>query len=123
MTHGTVYQELGIDPAEPTHRDLVAVWIVCFGSLALAFPLYSYLVFGLGMDRGSVANVFATQVTISYWLGICAAFLPLPSLKGWSNLRRIQAVCLAFMFVSYITPPELGVGLAVFARKYCAGKK
>ena len=103
MTHGSVYQELGIDPAEPSHRDLVAVWVVCFGSLALAFPFYSYLVFGLGMDRGGVANIFATQVTISYWLGICAAFLPLPSLKGWSNLHRIQAVCLAFMFVSYIT--------------------
>ena len=99
----SVYQALGIGSPEPSHRDLVAVWIVCFGSLGLAFPFYSYLVFGLAMDRTDIANALATHVTIAYWLGICAAFLPLPSIRNWSKLRRIHAVCLAFMFVSYIT--------------------
>ena len=103
MSNRTVYQELGIEPAGSSNPDLIAAWIICFGSLALAFPFYSYLAFGLDMDRGGIANIFATQVTIAYWLGICAAFLPLPSLENWSTLRRIHSVCLAFMFVSYIT--------------------
>lgn len=103
MSQQTVYQALGIDPCEPAHRDLITVWVISFGALALAFPVYSYLVFGMGMDRDGIANVLATQVTICYWLGISAAFLPLPSLKGWSRLRRIHFVCLAFMFVSYLT--------------------
>ena len=103
MSQQAVYQALGIDPNGPSHRDLTVVWVISFGALALAFPVYSYLVFGMGMDRGNIANVLATQVTLCYWLGISAAFLPLPSLKGWSRLRRIHFVCLAFMFVSYIT--------------------
>ena len=103
MSHRTVYQELGIEPGGSSNPDLITAWVICFGSLALAFPFYSYLVFGLGMDRSDIANIFATQVTIAYWLGICAAFLPLPSLRNWSKLRRIHAVCLAFMLVSYIT--------------------
>jgi hypothetical protein len=103
MSTQTVYQALGIDAADPPHRDLVATWVICFGALVLAFPVYSYLVFGMGMDRGAIANVLATQVTVCYWLGICAAFLPLRGLRGWSRLRRIHAVCLAFMFVSYLT--------------------
>lgn len=103
MTHPTVIQALGIASPAPSHRDLLTVWVICFGALVLAFPLYSYLVFGTGMDRGGVADILATQVTICYWLGISAALLPLPSLRGWSRLRRIHTVSLTFMFVSYLT--------------------
>lgn len=103
MTNQSIFEHLGIEADHSSHKDLVAVWIVTFGSLALAFPFYSYLVFGLGTDRTDTANMLATQVTIAYWLGMCAAFLPLPSLKHWTRLRRIQTVCLAFMFASYIT--------------------
>jgi len=103
MASQTVHEALGIDPAEAAPRDLVTTWVICFGALVLAFPVYSYLVFGAGLDRGAIANALATQVTICYWLGISAAFLPLPGLKGWSRLRRIQGVCLTFMWVSYLT--------------------
>jgi hypothetical protein len=90
---------------EPASRpiDLWIVWAIAFGSLVLAFPFYSYLVFGLGHDRAATADLLSIQVTIAYWLGISAAFLPLPGLRNWSALQRIQTVCLTFMLVSYIT--------------------
>lgn len=103
MMQPTVLQALGIDPGGSTPRDLAAVWVISFGALVLAFPVYSYLVFAMGMDRGGIANILATQVTLCYWLGISAAFLPLPGLRSWSRLRRIHAVCLTFMLVSYLT--------------------
>lgn len=103
MEQQSVFKYLGIEAKQEPHKDLVTVWLLTFGSMALSFPFYSYLVFGLSMDRTYVANIFATHVSIAYWLGICAAFLPLPSLASWTRLRRIQTVCLAFMFVSYIT--------------------
>jgi hypothetical protein len=83
--------------------DLWIVWLFCFGGLVLAFPFYSYLVFGLGYDRSAVANLFAIHVTIAYWLGMSAALLPLPSLKSWSGFQRLQSVCITFMLASYLT--------------------
>ncbi len=85
------------------HRDLRLVWTLSFGSLVLAFPFYSYLVFGLGHDRESTADLLAIQVTIAYWVGMSAAFLPLPSLARWTAFERLQTVCLTFMTVSFLT--------------------
>ncbi|NQX89246.1 MAG: hypothetical protein HRT77_11340, partial [Halioglobus sp.] len=103
MQQPSVQHALGLGTPEPRHRDLITTWVVCFGALVLAFPIYSYLVFSEGMDRALIANALATQVSICYWLGMGAAFLPLPSLKNWSTLRRIHTVALTFMFVSYLT--------------------
>jgi len=83
--------------------DLWLLWFLCFGGLIIAFPLYSYMVFGKGYDRVETANIFAIHVTISYWLGILAPFFPLSKLRSWSRFQRLQAVCLAFMIVSYLT--------------------
>lgn len=83
--------------------DLWVVWAVAFGSLVLAFPFYSYLVFGLGLDRVETANILAVHATIAYWLGMAAPLLPLPRLKAWSAFQRIQATCVAFMLASYLT--------------------
>jgi len=83
--------------------DLKILWMVSFGSLVFAFPVYSFLVFSLHFDRGEVADIFATHVAIAYWLGMAAAFLPLSGLKDWSRLQRIKYVCLAFMLASYLT--------------------
>lgn len=88
-------------PKKPLSLKLV--WAVCFGGLIAAFPFYSYLVFGLAYDRVAVANIFALHVTISYWLGISAAFLPLPQLRSWTVFQRLSMVCLTFMLVSYLT--------------------
>lgn len=82
---------------------LKLVWLICFGGMIAAFPFYSYMVFGLGSDRGDTANIFSLHVTIAYWVGIAAAFLPLPGLQHWPAFKRLQAVCLTFMIVSYAT--------------------
>jgi hypothetical protein len=79
------------------------VWIVAFGSLVVAFPVYAYLAFGAGLDRLVVANTMATQITIAYFVGICAAYLPLPALRSWSRYERLQAVVLPFVICSYAT--------------------
>lgn len=93
------------DPSIPSCKpiDLWLVWFISFGSLVLAFPIYSYLVFMLNFDRAGIADIFSIHVTIAYWLGILAAFLPLPKLKAWSFFQRLQAVCLTFMLASYLT--------------------
>lgn len=83
--------------------DLWLVWLLAFGGLVLAFPFYTFLVYGLSFDRYLTADILSVHATISYWLGISAALLPLPGLKSWTKQQRIQAVCLAFMLASYFT--------------------
>lgn len=88
---------------KPIPLDLKLLWLISFGGLALSFPAYSYVVFELGYDRDKVADVFATHAAFSYWIGMCAAFLPLLGLKQWSGFQRLHYVCLAFMLASYLT--------------------
>ena len=85
------------------HWDLWSVWILSFGSLLAAFPVYSIAVFSLGFDRKVVADIFALHVTMAYWIGIFAAMLPLSSLDNWSRFQRLQTVCITFMVASYAT--------------------
>ena len=99
----TAQLSLGAQSSRTGHWDLWTLWILSFGSLVAAFPVYSILVFVYGYDRDAVADIFALQVAIAYWVGILAALLPLPSLADWSRFRRIQAVALTFMIVSYTT--------------------
>jgi hypothetical protein len=87
----------------PPSRGLRVMWIVAFGSLALAFPLYAYLVFHSHMDRRLMANLMAAQITVAYFLGIFAAFLPIPSLRRWTRFERLQGVVLPFVICSYAT--------------------
>lgn len=87
----------------PPSRALRACWIVGFGSLVLAFPLYTYLVFGAGVSRVSMANALAVQATIAYFLGIFAACLPIRALRSWSRYERLQATVLPFVICSYAT--------------------
>ncbi|MFT3899927.1 MAG: hypothetical protein QM728_06755 [Gordonia sp. (in: high G+C Gram-positive bacteria)] len=96
-------ENYGITAKLPPSRGLRTVWIVAFGSLALAFPIYTYLAFHSGFSRSGIANALVVQVTIAYYLGIFAAFLPIPSLRRWTRFQRLQGVVLAFMFCSYIT--------------------
>ncbi len=84
-------------------RGLRVCWILGFGSLVLAFPLYVYLVFGAEADREFMANAMVVQATSGYFLGIFAALLPLPSLRGWTRYERLQATVLPFMICSYLT--------------------
>lgn len=93
--------------------DLWAVWGVAFGSLMLGFPFYTFLVYGLDFDRDATADALAIHAAASYWLGISAAFLPLPRLKNWTKLQRIQSVCLTFMLASYLTHVSWELGWVV----------
>ncbi|WP_232678871.1 hypothetical protein [Nocardioides sp. R-C-SC26] len=92
-----------VEPAIPPSRALRGAWILGFGSLALAFPLYVYLVFGTDADRGTMADAMVVQATIGYFLGIFAACLPIPSLRGWTRYQRLQATVLPFVIASYVT--------------------
>jgi hypothetical protein len=104
MTNVSVLEFMGIEPDnEPFPRSLIVVWALTFGTLALAFPFYSFVVFGLGMDRGVVADVFQTQIAICYWLGPLAPLLPLKALKHWSPLRRIHWVVIPYLISSLLT--------------------
>ncbi len=87
----------------PPSRGLRVTWVVAFGSLALAFPVYAYLVFHGHMDRRLMANFMAAQVTVAYFVGIFAAFLPIPSLRRWTGFERLQGVVLPFVICSYTT--------------------
>lgn len=87
----------------PPSRGLRIVWILAFGSLAVSFPLYSYLAFHSGLDRTTIADAMVVQVTIAYFVGMFAAFLPIPSLRQWTPFQRLQGVVLAFVTVSYVT--------------------
>ncbi len=84
----------------PPSRGLRVTWVVAFGSLALAFPVYAYLVFHGHMDRRLMANFMAAQVTVAYFVGIFAAFLPIPSLRRWTGFERLQGVVLPFVICS-----------------------
>jgi hypothetical protein len=87
----------------PPSRGLRIVWIVAFGSLALGFPLYSYLAFNSDIERALIADAMVVQATAAYFLGIFAAFLPIPSLRSWTRFQRLQGVVLAFVIASYVT--------------------
>lgn len=90
-------------PTLPPSRALRTFWIVGFGSLVVAFPLYVYLVFSTNADRETMANAMAVQVTIGFFLGIFAAQLPIPSLRSWTRYQRLQATVLPFVICSYLT--------------------
>jgi hypothetical protein len=87
----------------PPSRGLRVVWIVAFGALVLTFPLYSYLAFSGTANRAAVADAMAVQATATYFLGIFAALLPIPSLSTWTRYQRLQAVALPFVICSYAT--------------------
>lgn len=107
-------------PKHPTSLKLT--WLICFGSLVLSFPLYSYLVFGLWLDRGETADLFAIHVTLAYWIGILAPLLPLPGLRQWSRFEKLQAICLTFLIVSYSTHMSWELLWLIFHNAIAAAK-
>ncbi|WP_203336495.1 hypothetical protein [Nocardioides limicola] len=90
-------------PVRPRIGGLGWTWILCFGSIALAFPAYSLAVFSFGLERRGVANVMSVHIAIAYWLGIFAAYLPFRALRRRSRFERLQLVVLPFVIASYVT--------------------
>lgn len=105
-----------VEPGIQPSRGLRACWIVGFGSLIVAFPVYTLLVFGAGADRSVMANALAVQATLGYFLGIFAALLPFRSLRTWSRYQRLQAVVLPFVICSYLTHLTWELGWLVLHR-------
>lgn len=92
-----------VDTGGDTPADLRVAWILTFGSFILAFPIATLAVFALGADRKTTADVISVVCSFGIFLGCGAALAPLPGLRDWSTLRRIRAVCLPFMILSYAT--------------------
>lgn len=104
MRPQSVYDYLGIDAERKRlPRDLKVAWTLTFGALVAAFPVYTYLVFGLGLDRGLVADVMAAQVAVCYWLGPAASLLPLKGVERWSRMRRIHMLVVPYLIASVLT--------------------
>jgi hypothetical protein len=100
---GTAVTPPAAQQSAPRPIGLRVTWAIAFGSLLLAFPVYSIAALGFGMDRRAVADALALHVTLAYWIGIFAALLPFPALRDWTRFQRLQAVALPFVIVSYAT--------------------
>jgi len=85
------------------HADLAFARALCLVPVALAFPLGSVLVFGLGAERGATADVIAWVYSVGLFAAFTTAFWPLGSLGEWGRERRVQSAVLLFLVVSYVT--------------------
>ena len=82
------------------------LWIargLTLGPVALAFPVATWLVFGLGADRDATADGLSVIYSFGLFLGFTTSLWPLPSLKNWTRLERVQSLCLLFLIISCIT--------------------
>ncbi|MDX1510546.1 MAG: hypothetical protein R3249_04315 [Nitriliruptorales bacterium] len=69
----------------------------------LAFPIGTWLVFGLDADRDTVADGIAWVYSLGLFATFTVPFWPLPALRSWSPLRRVQSAVLVFLVVSCVT--------------------
>jgi hypothetical protein len=76
---------------------------VCFGTVAMAFPLAAVAVFGLGTDRHLTADVLSVVYAFGIVMGLSTAFWPLHSLRDWDSHRRLESLVLVFLGMSYFT--------------------
>jgi len=82
------------------------LWIargLTLGPVALAFPVATGLVFGLGADRDATADALSLVYSFGLFLGFTTSLWPLPSLRSWTLRERVQSLCLLFLIVSCIT--------------------
>ena len=85
------------------NTDLWVARALTLGPVALAFPVATWLVFGLGTDRKETADVLALIYSFGLVLGFSTSLWPLPSLRRWTLTDRVQSLCLLFIIVSSIT--------------------
>ena len=100
-------ETLGVELERTASRfENLDLWLargLTLGPVALAFPVASWLVFGLGTDRDATADVLAVIYSFGLFLGFTTSLWPLPSLRGWTGQQRLQSLCLLFLIVSCIT--------------------
>ena len=85
------------------HVDLWLARALTLGPVALAFPMAAAAVFAFGADRNRIADLLALVYSAGLFLGFSTSLWPLPSLRTWSRLERIESLCLLFVIVSCIT--------------------
>jgi hypothetical protein len=90
-------------PPAPACKALLALRAVCFGAVALAFPVSAALVFGAGVDRHQAADALAVVYGVGLVLGVFASLLPLPGLRSWTQVQRVESLALVFLGMSYVT--------------------
>jgi hypothetical protein len=86
-----------------SNLDLWIARALTLGPVALAFPVATWLVFGLGTDRKATADVLAIIYSFGLVLGFTTSLWPLPSLQRWTFRDRVQSLCLLFLIVSSLT--------------------
>ena len=85
------------------HRDLVLARVLTLGPVVLAFPLGTIAVFHAGANRGVTADVIAWTYSFGLFAAFTTSLWPLPSLRSWDRVRRVQSAVLLFLVVSYLT--------------------
>lgn len=101
MSTAVLQQETA--PAGTSHTDLYVARALTLGPVVLAFPVATWIVFGLGADRNRVADVLAVVYSVGLFSSFTTSCWPLPSLRGWTTNERIESMCLLFLIVSYST--------------------
>jgi hypothetical protein len=109
-------------PIRLAHPDLACARACCLLPVALAFPLGSFAVFRLGMDRGATADTIAWVYSIGLLAAFTTAFWPLPSLYGWARARRVQSAVLLFLVVSYVTHVTWELGWLLLHHRIAAAR-
>ena len=85
------------------HPDLALARAATLGPVVLAFPLGIAAVYGIGVDRGAIADVIAWTYSLGLFSAFTTAFWPLPSTGEWDMQRRARSAVLLFLIVSYVT--------------------
>ncbi len=94
--------------------------IVSFGAVALAFPLATVAVYQLGSDRQATASVLSVVYGVGLVLALSTSFWPLPELRDWSRLRRVESLVLVYLGMSYVTHLTWELGWLVFREAIAA---
>jgi hypothetical protein len=84
-------------------NSLLAARLICFGAVALAFPVAAWLVFGLDFDRHATADGLACVYAFGLPLALSTSYWPLDCTRDWTASRRAESLALVFLGMSYVT--------------------
>jgi hypothetical protein len=84
-------------------KDLSFFRIATLGTVILAFPVAAILVFTVGVDRSSVADVLSLVFGIGLFTAIFSSLLPFTNISRWSRLQRVESLVLIYLGISYVS--------------------
>jgi hypothetical protein len=109
--------------ATRSHRDLLLSRILTLGPVVLAFPLGTLAVFRAGADRHVTADLIAWTYSVGLFAAFTTSFWPLPSLRSWEGMRRVQSAVFLFVVVSYVTHLTWELGWLLFHERIAAARQ